>query len=71
MDKKRMLRRMETFREDLILTDILTIWEEKLPCGWKAHERNPQDPHPQKRMETFREDLILTDIWRKWEDMFP
>jgi hypothetical protein len=34
MDKQRMLRRMETFGEDQILTDIWPMWEEKLPCGW-------------------------------------
>jgi predicted nucleotidyltransferase len=31
--KQRMLRRMETFEEDQILTDIQPMWEEKLPCG--------------------------------------
>ena len=42
MGKLRMLRRMETLEEDQILTNIQAMWEEKLPCGWKADE----DPIP-------------------------
>ena len=44
MDKQRMLRRMQTFEEDQILTDIQPMWEEKLPCGWK--ESKEEDPIP-------------------------
>jgi hypothetical protein len=44
LDKQRMLRRMETFEEDQILTDIQPMWVEKLPCGWKEVEDEDSIP---------------------------
>ena len=41
MDKLRMLRRMETLEEDRILTNIQSMWEEKLPCVWKVQDEDP------------------------------
>ena len=38
MDKLRMFRRMETLEEDQILANLQSMWEEKLPCSWKADE---------------------------------
>ena len=56
MDKQRMLRRMETFGEDQILTDIWPMWEEKLSCGWI--EGRDEDLIPDGGIEGRDEDPI-------------